>query len=183
LRRIAKAALGGLAGCALVLGGTQVASGTESLIYKFREDLTDFISDKPGPFDSARAKTTITETAEGGTTFEVRVTGIDPRVAGRTFGGHLHIGPCDTAFNGGHYRHDTTLELPDLAMPPNELWFNFTPDEDGMAYDLQTAQWVPVDLDGQMSIVVHEGTAEQPTSSSAKQACFPLAVPQWIPTT
>jgi hypothetical protein len=182
LRRITKAALGGLAGCVLVLGGTQVAVGAASEIYKFREDLTDFITDKRGPFDAAKAKTTISETADGGTTFEVRVTGVDPSVEGRTFGGHLHIGPCDTTTNLGHYRHDQTLLPPALGTPPNELWFNFTPDADGMAYDVQTAPWVPVDHDGQMSIVVHEGTAELPTTSSPKQACFPLDVPQWNPT-
>jgi hypothetical protein len=182
LRRITKAALGGVASCALILGGTQVAGGAVSGIFKFREELTDFITDKPGPFDSARAKTTITETADGGTTFEVRVTGIDPLVAGQTFGGHLHIGPCDTATNGIHYRDDPSLPLPDLARPPNELWFYVTPNEDGMAYDVQTAQWVPEDADGQMSIVIHVGAADLPTTLSPKQACFPLNVPQWVPT-
>jgi hypothetical protein len=185
LRRITKAALGAVAGCALVLGGTQAANGELSEIYKFREDLTDFVIDKTGPFDSARAKTTISETADGRTTFAVRVTGIDidGLEPGRTFGGHLHVGPCDTATNFGHYRHDPTLEGADLTTPPNELWFNFTPDADGMAYDVQTAPWVPVDENGDgMSIVVHLGTAEQPTVDSPKQACFPLNVAQWDPT-
>jgi hypothetical protein len=184
VRRITKAALGGLAGCALVLGGTQAAGGAVSEIFKFREELTDFIP-TAGPFDSARAKTTISKTADGGTTFEVRVTGIDMdlAVAGQTFGGHLHIGPCDTGTNFGHFRYDPTLPLPEGAKPPNELWFNFTPDDDGMAYDLQTAPWVPWDQDGQMSIVVHVGTAEQPTSASPKQACFPLSVSGIFPDT
>jgi hypothetical protein len=181
VKRLTKAAIGGLAGCALALGITGVASGALSEIYKFREALTDFMTADTGPFDSARAKTTIRETADGGTaftTFAVRVTGIDPLVAGRTFGGHLHIGPCDTATNMGHYRANPAGD----PSPPNELWFDFTPDDDGMAYDVQTAPWVPVDHDGQMSIVVHVGTADLPTSQSPKQACFPLEVPQWDPT-
>jgi hypothetical protein len=184
VNRITKAALGGIAGCALVLSGTEAASGALSGIYKLRESLTDFVTGETGPFDSARAKSTIklTADAEGRpqTTFEVRMTGIDMEglELGRTFGGHLHVGPCDTVTNLGHYRHDPTLHPEEgLAKPPNELWFNFTPDADGMAYDVQTAPWVPVDENGDgMSIVVHLGTAEQLTKDSPKQACFPLDV-------
>lgn len=71
MRRIAKAAIGGVASYALILGGTQFASGAASGIFKFREDLTDFLTDD-GPFDSAKAKAMIEETADGGPTFEVR---------------------------------------------------------------------------------------------------------------
>jgi hypothetical protein len=188
VRRITKAALGGVASCALILGGTQLAGAAVSDIFKLREALSDF-TPGPGPFDSAKAKTTIRKTADGGTSWEVRVTGIDVLseveggpVVGRTFGGHLHIGPCDTATNLGHYRHNTALPAPEVAMPPNELWFHFTPDAAGMAYNLQTAPWVPVDQDGQMSIVIHLGTADLPTPQSPKQACFPVDVPQWVPT-
>jgi superoxide dismutase, Cu-Zn family len=188
LKRITKAALGGVASCALILGGTQVAGGAVSEIFKFREALTDFTPEPGQPFDSVRAKTTISKTADGGTSWEVRMTGIDVlsewdggTVVGRTFGGHLHTGPCDPATNSGHYRHDTTLEPPALGTPPNELWFNFTPDADGMAYDVQTAPWVPVD-EGQMSIVVHLLTADQPTTKSPKQACFPLSVTDIVAT-
>jgi superoxide dismutase, Cu-Zn family len=175
VRRITKAALGGLAGCALILGASQAANGAQSGLYKFTGALTDMLTDD-GPFDSARGKTTITET-KGGTTFAIRVTGIDSAVAGKEFGGHLHIGPCDPLTNKGHYKSDPT----GLSTPPNEVWFNFLPNEDGMAYAVSSAPFVPVDDDGQMSIVIHTGHASDPTSISPKQACFPLEVSQWKP--
>ncbi len=63
LRRITKAALGGLAGCALVLGGTQVASGALSdNPQELHERLvTTVLTSDCEPFDSAKAKITIDE--------------------------------------------------------------------------------------------------------------------------
>src|SRR4029453_17209525 len=54
--------------------------------------------------------------------------------------------------------------------------------EDGAASDQVTVPFVPVDLDGFMSIVIHaESTDEDTGLAGARQACFPLAVPKdWI---
>jgi hypothetical protein len=176
LRRITKATLGGLAGCALVLGGTQVASGALSGTYKFTEGLADLLTDDwsgERPFDSTRAKTTIVKTSDGGTTFTLRVTGIDPSspVPDGGFGAHLHVGPCEASV--GHYKNDPSILT---AIRENEVWFDLVPDEEGMAYNQQSVPFVPVDEDGDMSIVIHTGVASDPTSISPKQACFPLSV-------
>ena len=63
LKRITKAALGGLAGCALVLGGTQAASGALSEILRIHEDdLADLLMEPTaGPLDSAKATITISQ--------------------------------------------------------------------------------------------------------------------------
>src|SRR5688572_5711773 len=104
LRRITKAALGGLAGCALVLGGTQLAGGETLLQQVFPGWLTDLEADDLGPptpaeplgqpmtgaFDSAKAKLKVTERSDGDTTFTIEVRDIDPDFANRTFGAHLH---------------------------------------------------------------------------------------------
>ena len=80
LRRITKAALGGLAGCALVLGGTGVASGELLDILKIHRDSND-VNASTVALDSAKAKITIDKgtDSEGreNTTFAIRVTGID----------------------------------------------------------------------------------------------------------
>jgi hypothetical protein len=190
VRRITKAALSGIAGCALVLGGTGVASGALSNILKiqgFSEDLTMTpASTLDEVFDSARAKITIKKGADN-TTFTIRLTGIDPSVANTTFGSHLHTGPC--VENGGgsvgpHYNHDVTLGIsPARIGPETEVWFDLVPDEDGMAYDVTTVPFVPVDPDGVMSVVVHQLATDPVTGiAGTKQACFPVDVSNLFPT-
>src|SRR5215211_441881 len=77
LRRITKAALGGVAGCALVLGGTQAASGV--LWETFREQSENLLVDSGGPFDYAKATLKIAVDVEGDrTTFNLDLTKIDP---------------------------------------------------------------------------------------------------------
>jgi hypothetical protein len=55
-------------------------------------------------------------------------------------------------------------------------------EEDRAASDQVTVPFVPLDLDGVMSIVIHvESTDEDTGLAGARQACFPLAVPEdWI---
>ena len=66
MKRITKVALGGVASCALILGGAQVASGALSAIFREQSEnlLTDLDADRP--FDSAKATITIAE--EGNST-------------------------------------------------------------------------------------------------------------------
>jgi hypothetical protein len=182
VRRITKAALGGLAVCALALGGTQVASGALEGTYKyFRHNLVDPLPlFNDAAFDGAKAKTTITETTDG-TTFAIRVTGIDPSfpVPDGGFAAHLHVGPCEAS--AGHYQHVVGTGS-DWVNADNEAWFAVVPDEDGMALSKTTVGFVPDDkkyelnVPGKMSIVIHEGPISAP---GPKQACFPLDVPQW----
>jgi Cu/Zn superoxide dismutase len=218
VRRITKAALGGVAGCALVLGGTQAASGALSTILKIHEESGDFSTLTAQPLDSAKAKITIAEgtssTGKSITTFSVRLTGIDPTTTeGKKLGAHLHMGECVEGDSvprpgsraGPHYNDEVATEgkvLPTTALPdpPNaavvssdtEVWFEFVADAEGMAYDETTVNFTPDDSDpawvpGVMSVVVHvreTNTAHNVPfygaivgDAGARQACFPLAVP------
>jgi Cu/Zn superoxide dismutase len=201
VRRITKAALGGVAGCALVLGGTQVASGALSRILQVREPAEDLLT-APGPLDSAKGKVTIAE-AENGTVFRLRVTGIDPSIAGTPLGSHLHTGPCvegdvgptpaPGTQAGPHYNHQVIAKGKTPAeatvSPKTEVWFDLVPDAEGIAFDRTKVPFVPVDPDGIMSVVVHVGpTITDPSagvvgSAGGRQACFPLSVSGIFPTT
>lgn len=198
MRRITKAALGGLAGCALILGGTQVASGELLEILRIHEDTEDLLMEPTsGPLDPAKATITIGQ-GTNDTTFTIRVTGIDPSVDRQTLGSHLHTGTCvegDGVLAGPHYNHDVVVGGKDFPIPgkkpgphtaevsPNtEVWFDLMLDGDGIAYDVTTVPFVPVDPDGVMSVVVHVSATNQATGAAGtRQACFPLSVPQWIP--
>lgn len=205
MRRITKAAIGGLAGCALVLGGTQGASAALEAKYWFRDALTDLLPTATGPFDSAAARLTIAEKTNDKTTLRIRIRGIDPSMAGRTLGSHLHTGECVEGVGtsaGPHYNHEVVVGgkkfpaagvLPeDLAeiSPDTEVWFDLVPDQDGVAVDQTTVPFEPVDPDSVMSVVVHElptdkdgTTATGIGSAGPRQACFPLAVSGIFPTT
>jgi hypothetical protein len=179
VRRITKAALGGVAGCALILGGTQFASGSLSNILKIHGEAQD-VHMPTVALDSAKAKITIKEGADSTTTFSIRVTGITGAVPGTELGSHLHTGKCvDGDYGdplatppvppgsqaGPHYNHEVVVggkAFPGLGVldpatisDQTEVWFKLMPDAEGMAYDETTVPFVPVDPDGEMAVVVH----------------------------
>jgi Cu/Zn superoxide dismutase len=196
LRRITKAALGGVAGCALALGGTQVASGVLSTIFR---DQSENLLATSGPFDYAKATTTITVDGNN-TTFKIDLTKIDPSAEGKLLGSHLHTGPCIEEIAGGsagpHYNHEVVTKNKSVptgektygytaeVSPNTEVWFDLIPDAEGTATDETTVPFVPVDPDGIMSVVVHiretntaygvpfPGVAG---SAGTRQACFPMS--------
>jgi hypothetical protein len=217
VRRITKAALGGIAGCALAVGGAGVASGELLDILKIHRDSNDVYTGTVA-LDAAKAKITIDKGTDSkgreNTTFTIRVTnidlnGIDPAMVGQPLGSHLHVGKCvegdfgnptatpSTAPGGqalGHYNHDVHYfhkafpkpgELPSETVaevsPKTEVWFDLLPDAEGMAYDKTTVPFVPVDQDGEMSVVVHVSYTKPDGSAGTRQACFPLDVSQVFP--
>jgi hypothetical protein len=175
LRRITKVALGGVASCALILGGTQAASGALEAKFSFRDALTDLLTDK-GPFDSATARLTIADKTDDRTTFRIQVRGIEPStVPAGGYGAHLHVNSCDNPLGaGGHYQNDPTAGV----TRENEVWFDLVPDEDGLANDQTTVSFTPVD-EGEMSVVIHVNNAE---TGGTRQACLPLDVTGIFPT-
>jgi Cu/Zn superoxide dismutase len=208
LRRITKAALGGLAGCALALGGTQVAvSAVEYFLYP-EEQLANLPA--LGPFDGASAALRLKTTPDG-TNFKLEVSDIDRSAAGDVFGAHLHTHACDETPPGGqpggpHYNHDvhfygkafpTLGEYPSETVaevsPTTEAWFQFVPNAHGDATDSTFVPFLPVDPDGKMSIVVHllptNTDHHIPTpggvvgSAGGRQACFPIDATEWAPKT
>ena len=192
MRRITKAALSGVAGCALILGATQVATGESSHItHSWSGKLTDLRPahdgvPEVGPLDGASATLRIMESPDEGTGFRLRVTGIDPKWEDHDFGAHLHVGLCETPEaipetepvqytneTAGHY-------IAPLPAGENEVWFDLVPDEEGVANDETWVQFVPVDVGPEgMSIVIHGEEASLPTIASPKQACLPVVVSDW----
>jgi Cu/Zn superoxide dismutase len=199
VRRITRAALGGLAGCALVLGGTELASGALSSILKIHDKAHD-VHIPTVALDNAKAKIKISESADS-TTFSISVTGITGAEPGTELGSHLHTGQCvegdygdALAIPGGqagpHYNHDVVVGGkafpgpgvldPARISPETEVWFDLVPDAKGLAYDETTVPFVPEDPDGVMSIVVHVLPTNPATGAAGtRQACFPVSVPQW----
>jgi Cu-Zn family superoxide dismutase len=112
-----------------------------------------------------------------GTTAVLHVRGVDPAVAGRTFGAHLHDGPCSTdapAAASGHYNADAHAgHGPVVVSRQTEVWLDFTVDASG-AGDSSTAERFPVDP-GARSVVVHAAPTDPATGlAGARLACLPV---------
>jgi Cu/Zn superoxide dismutase len=192
LRRITKAALGGVAGCALVLGGTQAAVAA----YELWPDGGDLIDLRPaeGPFDGASVSLQVKKSGDG-TNFVLDVTGINATAVGVVYGAHLHTRACDDTTEGGlpagpHYNDDVAYNrLPAEISSRTEVWFDLVPGADGVATDddivardSTTVKFVPVDPDGIMSIVVHVAETNHKTGGAgARAACFTLdKASEWV---
>ena len=180
MRRITKAALGGLAGCALAVGGVQAASGDVIKNLLGGIDGIELVDLDAGTtaLDGAKATVRIMETPDE-TGFKLQVTEIDPTAAGKEFGAHLHVGPCQRPTDevpnptGGHYKTNT-----DPASRDNEVWFDLVPSPNGVATDNTWVSFRPTDADlNGMSIVIHVDKAD---AVSAKQACLPVEI-SWVP--
>lgn len=193
VRRITKAALGGLAGCALLLGGTQAAGGVSSVVkLALPEIFLSDVEETEGAFDGAKATLRIMETPDG-TAFKLQVTKIGSSAEGKVFGAHLHTGPCvegdyaDPSASptpkpagskaGPHYHQGVGSSLPE-----SEVWFELRPNARGVATDDTFASFEPVDPDGIMSIVIHVAPTNPETGAAgARQACYPLDVKNIFP--
>jgi Cu/Zn superoxide dismutase len=173
LRRITKAALGGVASCALILAASQAANGdSANMTYLLERAPTGDFQKDPGPFDSAEGTLRVSQAPDDAATgFKLTVEKINVEdfqwAAGQEFGAHLHIGPCiDGDYSGPssggqagpHYNHDVAAhgkELPTAAVPSplnpaeisrnTEVWFDLVPSDNGDATDDTKVNFVPRD--------------------------------------
>jgi Cu/Zn superoxide dismutase len=179
VRRITKAALGGLAGCALLVGVTQAANGDSPILeYKSWGNLVPL--QQPSAFSNASVSLLRIRQAPEATNFKLTVRDINTSMANPVHGAHLHVGACtgDPSATGGHFQHEPAIG----ATPENEVWFDLVPNDDGIATDSTTVPFIPTDNDGVMSIVIHAAPAATPGALSPKLACFTLLVdkaPLW----
>lgn len=157
----------------LVAGAAALATAACPLVghLVFRGDLRDLDTVNAGPFDGARAKLTLR--TGSGTKAVLVVRGIDRAVAGRTFGAHLHIGPCVEG-NGaaalGHYNHSTST--PPTVDAQTEIWLDFTVDRLGRARSTTAVDWAP--LAGTRSVVVHANPTAPDGTAGPRLACLPV---------
>ncbi len=139
----------------------------------FRGDLVDLSASTADPFGNASAHLVVTPTGKG-TTFHLRVKGIDPAVAGEAYGAHLHVGPCvagNGAAAGPHYNVSTAS--PAVVSDQTEVWLDFTVTTDGTGAGDATVPFVPAP--GDRAVVVHaEATAPNGTAG-ARLVCLPVS--------
>lgn len=159
-----------IAGAAVAAVVAAAAPAVAGAALNFKGDLRDLTPATASPFDRARAKLTLV--GYEGTQAVLVVHGIDPSVAGQTFGAHLHLGPC-VAGNGaaalGHYNHSTT---PRVVSDQTEIWLDLTVNDGGNARSATRVDWSPAA--GARSIVIHARPTAADGTAGDRLACLPV---------
>jgi Cu/Zn superoxide dismutase len=141
------------------------------------DELRDLAPSASGPFDEGRALAVLVSHRES-TLAILQVRGIEEAAAGRSFGAHLHAGPCvagDGAAAGPHYNTDTVAgKVPPRVDPSTEIWLDFTVSPTGAGNAMTVVPFTP--LPGDRSVVIHEKPTDHHGAAGARLACVPV---QW----
>jgi hypothetical protein len=152
--------------------GAAVAPAVAGVATSFRGNLHLLLSGKGAPFADASAKLTLVGHGDASTAVLV-VHGVDPAQAGRTFGAHLHNGPCVEG-NGaaalGHYNHSTTTPL--TVNDQTEIWLDVTINDGGNGQSMARVDWAPAA--GPRSVVIHANPTAADGTAGARLACLPV---------
>lgn len=161
---------------ALVCPAWALAStgGPHGPVVKASGDLRD-LQAAAGPFDGAAGTFALVSSASGSHAV-LRVRDIGAAANGRTYGAHLHLGPCvagDGAAALGHYNTDVLAGVsPAEVSERTEVWLDLTVD-DGAATTATSVPFVPVA--GARSVVIHAVATDHLTGAAgARLACLPV---------
>ncbi|HVR33594.1 MAG TPA: hypothetical protein VMS74_12930 [Acidimicrobiia bacterium] len=155
-----------LGACMVVLTTIPVLAGPGTF---FRGSLTD-VRASADATDGAWAVASAT-VQNGRTVVRLNVKDLGEGVVGRTFGAHVHVGPC-VAGNGlaalGHYNTGgvgTTAE--------NEVWLDFTVTNGRTGHAVAIADF-EIPAAGARSVVIHESPTRPDGAADGRIACLPL---------
>jgi hypothetical protein len=152
------------------------ASSNATKVVDVRTDLRDLQPGSPGPLDQAWARVELM-TYKGASTVILRVRDIDPAAADRTFGAHMHTGPCiagNGAAAGPHYNADAVAgRVPVTVSAQTEVWLDFTVSRTGSGSARAVAPFVP--SPGNRSIVIHQDPTDHRGVAGPRMACIPLS--------
>ncbi|TCO42278.1 Cu/Zn superoxide dismutase [Kribbella antiqua] len=139
-------------------------------------ELRDLVPATEGPLDGARA-VFVMVSRDGQSMARLQVSGVDRDAAGRTFGAHLHVGPCvegNGAAAGPHYNSDTAAgQVPPRVDATTEIWLDFTVTPGGTGYASTTVPFIP--LPGDRSVVIHQEPTDPNGAAGPRLACLPVS--------
>ena len=146
----------------------------------YNGELTDLRPATAEPLDGARAMAIMV--GLNSSRFTLLVTGIDESAAGRTFGAHLHLGPCvegdySGAIGLAHYNTDVLASVtpPDIS-PQTEAWLDFEANSVGVGSIKVSVPFIPEP--GGRSIVIHANRTAPDGKAGDRLACLPLDIKQ-----
>jgi hypothetical protein len=138
--------------------------------------LRDLAPAAAGPLDGAHA-VLVMVSHDGHTGVRLNLYGIDRSAAGRTFGAHLHVGPCvagNGAAAGPHYNTDVLAgRVPPRVDETTEVWLDFTVTPGGTGHASARVPFVPAP--GERSIVIHQEPTDDHGVAGPRLACLPVS--------
>lgn len=169
LKRRMMTALFGLTALAATVSGAQIAQAADNGATVTDATGPTYLYGTDNPLAGMHLDIHGVQTPSGKTIVTLHVTGLDPALAGRTFGAHVHVNACGPtgAAAGGHYKN---LDLPASDPEAREVWLDFTVGPDGTASSRAERPWVFVS--SARSVIVHaEATDETTGAAGARLAC------------
>ena len=141
----------------------------------FQGSLRDLQPARSDPLDGARAKLIFAQHGSS-STFVLVVSGIAREGVGKTYGAHLHSGPCiagDPAAAGAHYNQSRENGVvPPVVSNQTEVWLDVTVRPGGTAVAVARVPFVP--SPAKRSVVLHEEATDDHGTAGARLACLPV---------
>lgn len=145
-------------------------------VRQFSGPLRDLQPSTSDPLDGAAGRVLMAE-GRGSTTFVLLLSGVGSTGVGRTYGAHLHTGPCvagNGAAAGPHYNQS----MIDGVVPPvvsdrTEVWLDVTIRPGGTAVAVAKVPFVPTP--GDRAIVIHAEPTDDHGTAGARLACLPIS--------
>ena len=186
LRAAAVSALGATAFVTLTAVATAVpaeaanpaAAVERPAVRQFAGPLRDLQPSSSDPLDGAAGRVLMAQ-GRGATTFVLFLSGVGSAGVGRTYGAHLHTGPCvagDGAAAGPHYNQSTIDGVvPPVVSAQTEAWLDVTIRPGGSAVAVARVPFIP--KPGNRSIVLHAQPTDDHGTAGARLACLPVSWP------
>jgi Cu/Zn superoxide dismutase len=150
------------------------ATPTHPHVVTANAPLVDLRPQTTDPIDGASARMLAVRTA-GRTVTILNLRGLDRSAAGRTFGAHVHTGPCvpgDAVAAGPHFNVDVYLGVnPPEVSARTEIWLDFTVSRDGGGHAISMVPFA-VPSGAARSIVVHELPTNPAGVAGPRLACI-----------
>jgi Cu/Zn superoxide dismutase len=154
----------------------QTTDDSAAQVVSAQGELRDLMPATAGPLDGAGA-VFVMVSRDGETLARLHVYGVDRAVAGRTFGAHLHVGPCvegNGAAAGPHYNSDTAAgQVPPRVDETTEVWLDFTVTAGGAGHAIAAVPFTP--LPGERSVVIHQEQTDPNGAAGPRLACLPVS--------
>lgn len=134
-------------------------------------ELSDLATATDNATDGASARVYAVAYGASSTYVVLVVSGLDPEAAGKTYGAHVHVGPCVEGNGAAALGHYNTGGPPS---PTTEVWLDFEVLPGGYAW---AATRVPFQIQEgtAQSVVVHADPTAPSGAAGARIACLPVA--------
>jgi Cu/Zn superoxide dismutase len=170
--------LAALATALLLSSATAIPTTPSHLdIVRASGPLADLRPQTADPTDGARASVVAVRVA-GRTVTILHLRGLDRAAAGRTFGAHVHVGPCvpgDGAAAGPHFNIDVHHGVtPPEVSPRTEIWLDFAVTPAGRGHAVSLVPFA-VPSGAARSVVVHELPTDPAGAAGPRLACIGVA--------